>query len=54
MHYNICFMILRKWAYWGIGCTGLCRGGMIAGFNSIDLMSSPAIASFIAMDKKQN
>ena len=54
MQYSLLFMILRQWAYRCIGTTGLCRGGMIKGFISNDLMSSPAIASLIAMAKEQN
>ena len=47
-------MRLRQWTYSCIGTIGLCRGGMIKGFISNDLMSSPAIASLIAMTKEQN
>ena len=53
MHYNLLCMIFRQWVYRCIGTTGLCRGGMIKGFISNDLMSSPAIASLIAMAKEQ-
>ena len=53
MHYGLLFMILRQLAYRCIGTTGLCRGGMIKGFTSNDLTSSPAVASLIAMAREK-